>query len=69
MSDENVDRWFRQSMEDKKIIEELINNNTKMRAALLLIAEYRQPYKYFSFNQGSKGVEDHFKNIAKEGLL
>jgi hypothetical protein len=62
------DRWFKRTLELQKIRDELINNNAKMRAALLIIKEHKSPYVGFSFDYGSNGVRDHFIGIASKAL-
>lgn len=62
------DRWFNRTLELQKVRDELINNNAKLRAALLIIKEHKNPYARFSYDMGSNGVRDHFIQIAAKAL-
>lgn len=63
-NDSNLLRIQRQRV----IIDELMQENAKLRAALLLIREHKMPYPGFSMDQGSNGVRDHFIGIAARAL-
>lgn len=62
---EYYDRCKRES---KDIIDNLIQQNTTMRMALLLIKEWHEPSNNFQLNYGSNGMRDHFRRIAAEAL-
>lgn len=57
-------RWLRVRSYNR----ELVSQNARMRAALLLIAEWKQPYNGFSWEMGSNGERDYFRDIAKKVL-
>ena len=52
----------------QKTIDELVEDNRKMRAALLIISEWKNPYSGFSYYYGYNGERDYFKKIAQEAL-
>ena len=57
-------RWLR----ERSYNEQLIAQNTRMRAALFLIAEWKLPYYGFASQMGCNGERDHFREIARKGL-
>lgn len=39
-----------------------------LRGALHVVVEWEEPYPGFSMDQGSNGMRDHFRDIARNAL-
>lgn len=63
-----LEYYERRERENKATINNLIEQNTTMRMALLLIKEWHEPSPNFQMNYGSNGMRDHFRRIAGEAL-
>lgn len=52
----------------KERVDNLVEDNLKLRAALLLIEDWSLPYKGFVWENGSNGEREHFRSIARKAL-
>lgn len=50
------------------VIDEMKETIAKQRMALLLIQEWKMPYKHFGLEQGSNGERDYFREVARKAL-
>lgn len=62
------DQQHQRIMRQIGVIDEMKETIAKQRMALLLIQEWKMPYKGFSWDQGSNGERDYFREVARKAL-